>query len=73
MLLRTGMTQTGAEAAGQIQRLVRQIRRHWSTTHHPRVLNWLLPDTTDRDAGAGPALKPAPEIIGGAGMAGTGR
>ena len=50
MLLRTGMTPTGAEAAGHIRRLVRQIRRHWSTTHitirgdghygRPEVMTW---------------------------------
>jgi hypothetical protein len=33
MLLRTGKTPSGAEAAGHIQRLFRHIRRHWPTTH----------------------------------------
>jgi hypothetical protein len=33
MLLRTGKTPSGAEAAGHIRRLVRHIRRHWPTTH----------------------------------------
>jgi hypothetical protein len=33
MLLRTGKTPTGAEAAGHIRRLVRHIRRHWPETH----------------------------------------
>jgi hypothetical protein len=33
MLLRTGKTPSGAEAAGHIRRLVRQIRRHWPATH----------------------------------------
>jgi hypothetical protein len=33
MLLRTGKTPSGAEAAGHIRRLVRQIRRHWPKTH----------------------------------------
>ena len=33
MLLRTGKTPTGAEAAGHIRRLVRHIRRHWPATH----------------------------------------
>ncbi|ALC10647.1 MAG: IS1380 family transposase [Novosphingobium sp.] len=33
MLLRTGKTPSGAEAAGHIRRLVRQIQRHWPTTH----------------------------------------
>jgi len=33
MLLRTGKTPSGTEAAGHIRRLVRQIRRHWPTTH----------------------------------------
>jgi hypothetical protein len=33
MLLRTGKTPSGAEAAGHIRRLVRQIRGHWPTTH----------------------------------------
>ncbi len=32
MLLRSGKTPTGAEAAGHIRRLVRHIRRHWPTT-----------------------------------------
>jgi hypothetical protein len=32
MLLRTGKTPSGAEAAGHIRRLVRHIRRHWSET-----------------------------------------
>ena len=50
MLLRTGKTPTGAEAAGHIRRLVRQIRRHWSSTHitirgdghygRPEVMAW---------------------------------
>jgi hypothetical protein len=33
MLLRTGKTPSGAEAAGHIRRLVRHIRRHWPDTH----------------------------------------
>src|SRR5665647_1891737 len=33
MLLRTGKTPSGAEAAGHIRRLVRHIQRHWPTTH----------------------------------------
>ena len=33
MLLRTGKTPSGAEAAGHIRRLVRHIRRHWLDTH----------------------------------------
>ena len=33
MLLRTGKTPSGTEAAGHIRRLVRQIRRHWPDTH----------------------------------------
>lgn len=50
MLLRTGKTPTGAEAAGHIRRLVRQIRRHWPSTHitirgdghygRPEVMAW---------------------------------
>ncbi|MCX7373876.1 MAG: IS1380 family transposase [Alphaproteobacteria bacterium] len=32
MLLRTGKTPSGAEAAGHIRRLLRHIRRHWPTT-----------------------------------------
>ena len=50
MLLRTGTTPTGTEAAGHIRRLVRQIRRHWPTTcitirgdgHYgrPEVMDW---------------------------------
>ena len=33
MLLRTGKTPSGAEAAGHIRRLFRHIRSHWPTTH----------------------------------------
>ena len=33
MLLRTGKTPSGTEAAGHIRRLVRQIRRYWPDTH----------------------------------------
>ncbi|WP_176599007.1 IS1380 family transposase [Sphingobium sp. 15-1] len=33
MLLRTGKTPSGAEAAGHIRRLIRHIRRHWPQTH----------------------------------------
>jgi len=33
MLLRTGKTPSGAEAAGHIRRLVRHIHRHWPDTH----------------------------------------
>lgn len=33
MLLRTGKTPSGAEAAGHIRRLIRRIRRHWPDTH----------------------------------------
>lgn len=33
MLLRTGKTPSGKEAAGHIRRLVRHIRRHWPDTH----------------------------------------
>ena len=33
MLLRTGKTPSGAEAAGHIRRLIRRIRRHWPETH----------------------------------------
>jgi Transposase DDE domain group 1 len=50
MLLRTGKTPTGAEAAGHIRRLVRQIRCHWPTTRitirgdghyaRPEVMDW---------------------------------
>lgn len=50
MLLRTGKTPTGKEAAGHIRRLVRQIRRHWSDTQitirsdghycRPEVMDW---------------------------------
>jgi hypothetical protein len=50
MLLRTGKTPTGKEAAGHIRRLVRHIRRHWPTTHitirgdghygRPEVMDW---------------------------------
>lgn len=50
MLLRTGKTPSGAEAAGHIRRLVRHIRRHWPETHitirgdghygRPEVMAW---------------------------------
>lgn len=33
MLLRTGKTPSGAEAAGHIRRLVRHLRSHWPETH----------------------------------------
>ena len=33
MLLRTGKTPSGAEAAGHIRRLMRHLRRHWPETH----------------------------------------
>src|ERR1019366_9054662 len=33
MLLRTGKTPSGAEAAAHIRRLIRHIHRHWPTTH----------------------------------------
>jgi hypothetical protein len=33
MLLRTGKTPSGTEAAGHIRRLVRHIRKHWPETH----------------------------------------
>jgi len=33
MLLRTGKTPSGKEAAGHIRRLLRHIRMHWPTTH----------------------------------------
>lgn len=33
MLLRSGKTPSGAEAAGHIRRLVRHLRRHWPETH----------------------------------------
>ena len=50
MMLRTGKTPSGAEAAGHIRRLIRHIRRHWPTTHitirgdghygRPEVMDW---------------------------------
>ena len=50
MLLRTGKTPTGAEAAGHIRRLIRHIRRHWPATRitirgdghygRPEVMDW---------------------------------
>lgn len=50
MLLRTGKTPSGAEAAGHIRRLVRHIRRCWPDTHitirgdghygRPEVMAW---------------------------------
>jgi len=33
MMLRTGKTPSGAEAAGHIRRLVRHLRGHWGETH----------------------------------------
>lgn len=50
MLLRTGKTPSGEEAAGHIRRLVRHIRRHWPVTRitlrgdshygRPEVMEW---------------------------------
>jgi hypothetical protein len=50
MLLRTGKTPSGAEAAGHIRRVVRHIRRHWAETQitirgdghygRPEVMAW---------------------------------
>jgi hypothetical protein len=50
MLLRTGKTPSGAEAAGHIRRLIRHIRRRWPDTHitirgdghyaRPEVMAW---------------------------------
>ena len=57
MLLRTGKTPTGVEAAGHIRRLVRQIRRRWPTTcitiqgdgHYgrPEVMDWCEANRVD--------------------------
>jgi hypothetical protein len=75
MLLRTGKTPSGAEAAGHIRRLVRHIRRHWPTTHitvrgdghygRPEVMNFCDGHGIDYVFGlpTNAALRAAPEIV----------
>jgi len=75
MLLRTGKTPSGAEAAGHIRRPVQHIRRHWPTTHitirgdghygRPEVMNFCDANAVDHVFGlpANAALRADPEIV----------
>jgi len=75
MLLRTGMTPTGAEAAGHIRRLVRHIRSHWPTTRitirgdghygRPEVMAWCEANGVDYVLGlpTNAVLRADPEIV----------
>ena len=75
MLLRTGKTPSGAEAAGHIRRLFRHIRRHWPTTHitirgdghygRPEVMAWCEANGVDYVLGlpTNAVLRADPEIV----------
>ncbi|MDG5973553.1 IS1380 family transposase ISSp1 [Sphingomonas paucimobilis] len=75
MLLRTGKTPSGAEAAGHIRRLVRHLRRHWPETHitirgdghygRPEVMAFCEPAGVDYVFGlpTNAALRADPEIV----------
>jgi hypothetical protein len=75
MLLRTGKTPTGKEAAGHIRRLVRHIRRHWPATHitirgdghygRPEVMDWCEANGVDYVFGlpTNAALRTDPVIV----------
>ena len=75
MLLRTGKTPSGAEAAGHIRRLLRHIRRHWPTTHitirgdghygRPEVMAWCGANGVDYVLGlpTNAVLRADPEIV----------
>ena len=75
MLLRTGKTPSGAEAAGHIRRLVHHIRRHWPTTHitirgdghygRPEVMAWCEANGVDYVLGlpTNAVLRADPEIV----------
>jgi hypothetical protein len=75
MLLRTGKTPSGAEAAGHIRRLIRHIRHHWPTTHitirgdghygRPEVMAWCEANGVDYVLGlpTNAVLRADPEIV----------
>jgi len=75
MLLRTGKTPSGAEAASHIRRLVRQIHSHWPTTHitirgdghygRPEVMDWCEANGVDYVFGlpTNAVLRADPEIV----------
>lgn len=75
MLLRTGKTPSGAEAAGHIRRLVRHIRRNWPTTRitlrgdshygRPEVMEWCEANGVDYLFGlaTNAALRAEPVIV----------
>jgi hypothetical protein len=75
MLLRTGKTPSGAEAAGHIRRVVRHIRRHWAETHitirgdghygRPEVMAWCEAHGVDYVLGlpTNAVLRADPEIV----------
>ena len=75
MLLRTGKTPSGAEAAGHIRRLLRHIRRYWPTTHitirgdghygRPEVMAWCGANGVDYVLGlpTNAVLRADPEIV----------
>lgn len=75
MLLRTGKTPSGAEAAGHIRRLVRHIRRHWPETHitirgdghygRPEVMAWCEAHGVDYVLGlpTNAVLRADPQIV----------
>lgn len=75
MLLRTGKTPSGAEAAGHIRRVVRHIRRHWAKTHitirgdghygRPEVMAWCEAHGVDYVLGlpTNAVLRADPEIV----------
>ncbi|MDE2623641.1 MAG: IS1380 family transposase [Betaproteobacteria bacterium] len=75
MLLRTGKTPSGAEAAGHIRRMIRHIRWHWPTTHitirgdghyaRPEVMAWCEANGVDYVLGlpTNAVLRADPEIV----------
>ncbi len=75
VLLRTGKTPSGAEAAGHIRRLIRHIRRHWPTTRitirgdghygRPEVMAWCEANGVDYVLGlpTNAVLRADPEIV----------
>ena len=75
MLLRTGKTPSGAEAAGHIRRLIRHIRRRWPDIHitirgdghygRPEVMAWCEANGVDYVLGlpTNAVLRADPEIV----------
>lgn len=75
MLLRTGKTPSGREAAGHVRRLVRRIRRRWPQTHitlrgdshygRPEVMDWCEANGVDYLFGlaTNAALRADPAIV----------